>query len=143
MFIVAIDPGEATGVAIVSVDLHDHDVDSVLQTYEIAWDDRFSLIPLITDMRKAPLLPNKIVVESFRLYPSEFQHQIGKEFPSVRVIGIIESACYLADMLDRIVLLPAHVKKNVKIRHDLPKSEHIKDAYQLARYQIIMAGRRS
>lgn len=137
--IIAFDPGKTTGFCL--VDFHDNGVGNVAKIREIAWDNRFSILPLLGSLSlDGPLPIDAIVVESFHLYNHEFKHQVGSEFPSVRIIGIIEAACWQYNLLDRLHLVQPHVKKYVKIVNPEVAacgSEHMKDAYQLARYWYI------
>lgn len=142
MRILAIDPGKTTGVVV--AEIQDHEVTGIVQQFELGWEERFMLIPFIQGMRPeqgAPQQFSEIVLEAFRLYPHEYRRQVGSDFPSVRVIGIVEAAAYLAGGLDSITLLPAGVKSKVAVLEDhgrvLLRSEHVRDAYKLARYYAI------
>lgn len=140
MRVAAFDPGQTTGAIL--VDVHKRDISVILGAWEIEWVDRLSIVPLLASMftssygSSKPQSLDAIVVESFSLYAHKARQQIGSDFPSVRVMGIIEVAADLQSALGRIRFLPPSCKKGVKILHQLPitNSEHVKDAYQLARY---------
>jgi len=136
--ILGIDPGRTTGY--VDIDLHENGEFEVVDTAEIVWEARFQIPDFINPSANtfdAPHLPDAIVVESFRLYPHKARSQIGNDFPSSQVIGIIELALYQNNIIDRIVRQPASSISRVKIFHDLPASEHIRDAYKHARLYIV------
>lgn len=146
MKIAAFDPGRTTGYCV--VDFHDNDVGKILDMQEITWDERFRILPILANKSYGqrpggPFALDVIVVESFHLYNHEFKHQVGSEFPSVRVIGIIEAGCWNYDLLHLLHFIPPSSKKYVKVlNEDVAKcgSEHIKDAYQLARYWYATKG---
>lgn len=132
--LIGIDPGRTTGF--VEARLHDNGDFEVVRAIEIVWDRRFDLWPLIVHP-ETDHLPTTAVMESFFLYPHEFHHQVGKDFPSVRVIGIVDLCCHLASPQIPIVFQTAAQVKNVKLLHDLPASEHIRDAYRHIRYYVV------
>ena len=85
----AFDPGLTTGYCV--IDIQDDGKDFVVhRTDEIPWEARFKNLEYIFLEDQ----PKIIVIEQFRLYPHKAKAQIGSEFPSVRVIGIIETMCY-------------------------------------------------
>lgn len=133
MRLIGVDPGQTTGYVKL---LHDHDGElRVLEAKEIVWTARMELIPLIAaSVLEDPQVPTTVVVESFRLFPHEFHHQVGSTFPSVHIIGIIDAACWLANPSPEIIYQPAVNKSRVLIYHPLPGSEHVRDAYRHARY---------
>lgn len=133
MNIIGIDPGRTTGY--VETFRSDEGLE-VLVAKKIEWHQRHSIIPLIASkVSSDPLVPTVIVVESFRLYPHEFHHQVGSDFPSVQVIGIIDAACWLASPRPEIIFQPAANKSRVQIHHKtVPRSEHVRDAYRHVRY---------
>lgn len=132
MNIIGIDPGATTGYVEA---FRSDDGLEVLQALEIAWAARHTLIPLIgSKVREDPSVPTVVVVESFRLYPHEFQHQVGSSFPSVHIIGIVDAACWLANPRPELVEQPASIKSRTQLKHTLPRSEHVRDAYKHARY---------
>lgn len=89
MKILAFDPGETTGWALVSLTLaepiRDRVVVPITGTLEL-WRGVYDLIDKHA--------PDFIVVEIFRLFPHRLRAQIGSTFPTVKVIGVIE---YIAD----------------------------------------------
>lgn len=137
MAIVAIDPGLTTGVVIAT---HNAGEIKILEAFEVAWKDRMRFPGFFARLAQGPLPVDAVVVESFRLFPHKFKHQVGSFFPSVRVIGVVETACYLAGLDNAIHFLEPIVKKHVKILDPAiarNPSEHIKDAYRLARYWAV------
>lgn len=133
MNFIGIDPGRTTGYVEA---FRSDDGLEILEAYEIEWEDRFNLIPLIgAKVSKDPLVSTILVVESFVLFDHAFKHQVGSDFPSVRIIGIIEAAAWLANPRPPIIFQSASLKQRVQIVHDLPKgSEHVRDAYRHIRY---------
>ena len=134
--IIGIDPGQTTGF----VDLLEHDgVLHVLEALEIRWEERFLFKQLLGIMNYVPndLLPEAIIMEAFILRANAAHHQVGNQFPSVRIIGIVEAFAYDLGIRDRIHLQPPALKEFVKIKNELPRSAHIKDAYRHARYFVV------
>lgn len=133
MNLIGIDPGQTTGYVEA---FRSDDGLEILEAKEIGWEERFSLIPLIgAKVVSDPLVSTILVVESFVLFDHEFRHQVGSHFPSVRVIGIVEAAAWLANPRPEIIFQSASLKQRVQIVHDLPKgSEHVRDAYRHIRY---------
>lgn len=133
-----VDPGKTTGICVaerVAVANPGHPFE-VLYTAEIMWETR------IHELRELFQVYNDIeaiVVESFRLYPHAAQSQIGSDFPSVRVIGTIETVLEISDIAAPIVFLPASIHKRVLIPEWLPhySSAHVRDAYALVKYYYL------
>lgn len=146
--VLAIDPGQTTGVVV--AELQNYEIASIVQQYEMGWARRFELIPLVAGLCASdggtPPQCSVIVLEAFRLYPHEHRRQVGSDFPSVRVIGIVEAAAFICGFdLNNLFLLPAGVKNKVAIlpQHAplIMRSEHVRDAYKLARYHAVMLRR--
>jgi len=138
--LVAIDPGRSTGFVDITLD---EDGPGITHAAVVSWDDRFSLEQLIYGreaMANGP--PDAIVVESFRLFANKAAEQVGEEFPSVRVIGLVELVAHQHNHLDRIFFQQPAVRKRIQIKEpfksQLPKSPHARDAFQHARYYWIM-----
>ena len=133
--VVAFDPGETTGF--VSARWREGKTFGLIEVALIPWNDRFQQ----TRDLLGHYHPEHIVVEDFRLYHHRMKSQIGKNFPSVQVIGTIQTYCYEMDLLDRIVMQPASVRSSVKIADEhllmVGASPHIQDAYKHLRYFII------
>jgi hypothetical protein len=133
VFIASFDPGRTTGCVLArwesGRDFY------IIETYAIPWDERFVVVKDVLSFK-----PEHIVVESFRLYPHSARAQIGQDFPSSQVIGIIETYAYENSLLSRITKQPAAVRSNVKVTHEEIKgsSVHIVDAYLHLRYFIIV-----
>lgn len=137
MHIVSFDPGETTGCC-VGVWEEDYGRDfGITHANEVFWGERFLQVKRILNLYK----PEYIVVESFLLYPHAAESQIGKDFPSVQMIGIIKTYAYEMGMLDHVHMQPAYVRKGIKIlphhRDDL-YGVHVQDAYQHLRYFVIV-----
>jgi hypothetical protein len=131
-FAFGIDPGETTGLVIAR--LHADNTYDVLAAEEIAWDDRFRLIPLLRDYQ-----PSTIVMEAFILYPHKASDQIGQMFPSVRVIGLVEAACNFLELSQPHFQMAA-VRTRVKVlpQHELKlRSTHTRDAYKHLRFYLV------
>ena len=141
--LIAIDPGQTTGY--VEVMFHpETGLWDVTDVREITWDCRFDLKPLVADVLVPghPLLfPSFVVCERFILYPHKAQDQIGSEFPSVRVIGVLEAFLWELGLLEVLRFQNASVRERVKVLPaDLSKvghSPHTIDAYQHIRYFIV------
>lgn len=134
--VVAFDPGETTGF--VGATWLGGKNFGITEVTKITWDDRFYHI---RDLLKFHV-PDHIIIEDFRLYHHRAQSQIGKDFPSVQVIGAIQSYCYEMGYLDRIVMQPASVRSSVKIADEhllmVGASPHVQDAYKHLRYFVII-----
>jgi len=151
MRIVAFDPGAVTGFceALVSSD----GTIQVVKSQEIAWANRFSGVhgllrgielgtrTLDPDRTFAPL-PDVIVVEAFHLYAHRAKEQIGNDFPSVKMMGVIETYAFELGILDKIIYQPASVMSRVTILTEhvpsIARSEHARDAYRHLRYYVVM-----
>lgn len=133
----AFDPGETTGYCI--IDIQDDGKDFVVHKCdEIPWEARFSNI----DYLFVEDAPQVIVVERFILYPHKAKAQIGNEFPSVRVIGIIETFCYAhGPNPDKIHFQGAgDIVKTLVLDRDVKRvagSPHKIDAYRHARLHFL------
>jgi len=137
MRLLGIDPGRTTGICIAN----DNDGLIVEHVEEVLWDDRFMFLSLLRTLADAsgPLQLSAIVVESFHLYQHRAKQQVGSDFPSVQVIGIVEAAAFLyASSTCPIIYQPASsiARTEVLPQHKLSVggSEHTKDAYKHVRY---------
>ncbi len=132
--VLGIDPGYTTGTCL--LDLHGNGEIEVLEAHQYEWSVRFQIIPLVERL-VATGTRVTIVVESFRLYPHKAQQLVGDDFPSVRVIGMVEAACWKANFAQLTFQTASQIQR-VQVLHDLPiKSEHVRDAYRHARYFIV------
>lgn len=122
MKILAIDPGETTGVV-----LMDTDNLGSLQGATVHLWDRIDLI--IQEM-----VPDVLVFEAWRLYPHMAKIMIGNEFLPVQVIGVLR---YLAEKHHiPVVLQTAAQAKGIK-PSEIPQSisgPHLRDAWCHAEY---------
>lgn len=85
MIVLAFDPGETTGYALL-------DSDSV----KILTMNSFTLTHLQhieTLLKPTSFTPTVVVLEQFKLYPGAAKHKVWSSFPTVEVIGVIK---YLA-----------------------------------------------
>ena len=135
--ILGIDPGRTTGY--VDIDLHENGEYRVADVAEIAWENRFDLLDFIGASWPdgQPHLPDIIVVESFRLYPHKAKSQIGNDFPSSQVIGIIELSAHIHHISYNVLFQPASSIARVKVLQDLSAADDIRDAYKHARLYIV------
>ena len=136
--IFAYDPGQTTGYCQTVVQ-DDGFSFEVKECREIAWDEALPIIGnLFTWVRKESI----VVVESFHLFPHKAKSQIGSGFPSVRIIGVIETYAYMMGIppkdikyqapsdISRVEVLPEHVKM-------VAGSPHKIDAYKHARLYFL------
>lgn len=141
--ILAIDPGYTTGIALgenVCISPNATTFDVTLAR-ELLWEDRFNFL---TFFRNLPPL-KAIVIEEFRLFKHRATDQINSEFPSVRVIGIVEAYAMQFGYLDKIIYQrPADIHIGGKAALSIPPehkamlafSNHATDAYLHLRYYI-------
>lgn len=131
--IVGIDPGETTGVC--QIRYGGSRVFEVISAVALPWERRFRLDEYISGM-------DYVVIERFSLYASHKDTMVNNEFPSVRIIGIVDYICYLRNLDDRMYFQPASVMGNVKVlpEHEkyIPPGEHARDAYKHIRYFILV-----
>jgi hypothetical protein len=138
--VIGIDPGHTTGF--VKACLHDNDRIEVVDAQEIAWESRFDLIPLLKCyVGLAQPAYDAVVMESFNLFSWKAEAQIGSAFPSAQIIGIADTALYLAGTQHMLHMLPPAVKARISLARiqdaRWQKSEHLKDAVKLIRYYIV------
>jgi len=117
MKILAIDPGESTGIAFLDTTKPNEISGTVVHLWEkidhIIWTTR----------------PDIIVIEAFRLYRHKAQAQIGSWFPSVQVIGVVK---YLAEraqipIAEQMASVAKFLPRNPRIRN-----AHVQDAWRHA-----------
>lgn len=128
--ILSIDPGQTTGYAVATV-FNRRDFE-LLELGQFTWDERFRLGELIKTVQT-------VVVEEFRLYRHAKENQVGSNFPSVHIIGIVDTYCHQYGDIP-IVLQPASVRQNVSVlpqHRELVKSPHMEDAYRHLRYYAL------
>jgi hypothetical protein len=131
--ITAIDPGGTTGVT--QLRYKGAKDFEIICCVEVPWDRRFKL-------RDFVLGSDHIVIERFALYESHAKQMINNEFPSVRIIGIVEAYANELDLIGQMTFQPAQAMQSVLV---LPEhvaftkgSEHKKDSYKHGRYYIVM-----
>lgn len=134
--VVAFDPGVTTGFA--AAEWQGGKDFGLTEITQIPWNDRFHQVKDLLEFH----VPDYIVIEDFRLYHHRAKSQIGKDFPSVQMIGIIQTYSYEMGYLDRIIMQPASVRSSVKIADEhllmVGASPHIQDAYKHLRYFVIV-----
>lgn len=140
MKICGIDPGQTTGVCLIE----DHDDSNdfqVLNVWQIPWENRltfFKALLTCTFTNGESLVPEVVVIESFRLRPGRAMEQVGSEFPSVRIIGIVEALLSLCIPQPPLIFQEPSVTARVNILSDdqpiLLGLVHASDAYKHARY---------
>lgn len=136
MKIVAFDPGKTTGIVVAQWESGRNF--TLLQTGVITWPSRFTVVKFVLEAQR----PDFIVVESFRLYPHKSQDQIGADFPSAQMIGIIYAYAHDTVGIEGIRLQPASVMSSVRVldqdKRMVGASPHVKDAYRHLRYYVIV-----
>lgn len=139
---IAIDPGLTTGIC-VGIDLPSGtERFTVKQAYEVVWDNRFWFHTFFFNHRD---VLKAIIIERFKLFPKRetMLAQINSEFPSVRIIGIVEAYAEMYGLLDKIVYQEPNDRKSVTIpiehQRALPVNgkDHIKDAYRHLRFYYL------
>ena len=142
MNVISIDPGHTTGVCIAQTT---PDSFEVVKTLEIPWAHRFgglqTLLGGTYTIQGVPLTPEAVVIENFRLRPDKAHSQIGQTFPSSQIIGIVQAFLYAAGYLEILEVQEPGQRTRVKIldnhKEMVSGSQHLKDAYQHARYYWI------
>jgi hypothetical protein len=146
MRVLGIDPGETTGFVEARFD---DDGFHVVRAADVTWENRFSLMYYLYcgTPQQGPLIepPDIVIVESFRLYAHTAHSQIRSDFPSVRVIGMVEAflynlPCCRPGVFEDIVFQPASsiALVAIEISHrDLVRTVHQSDAYKHVRYFYI------
>lgn len=138
MHIYAFDPGNTTGFCHTQVKEDGTSFD-VIECCEIQWEEA---LPRIGELFSQ--LPREItlVVEHFHLFPHKAKAQIGNTFPSVQIIGVIETYAYMMGITpDKIKYRsPGEIAKVAVETPHLPivsGSPHKVDAYKHARLYYI------
>lgn len=143
MRVLGIDPGETTGF--IEARFNDDDF-QVVRAADVTWDNRFSLMYYLYcgTPEQGPLVepPDVVIIESFHLYAHLAPSQIRSDFPSVRIIGMVEAflfnwPCQWPHIFGGLVLQPASTISLVAILSEHGKmlgSLHMIDAYKHVRY---------
>jgi len=140
--ILAIDPGETTGVCIarphVTGEQHQHLNLGVVSAAEVLWSERVERFWDIFSQHTF----DYIVIEDFRLFMKSTRAQLGSDFPSVRVIGIVEAIAHYYKCFDRLHFQMPAIRSRVQIDpRDAPHltgSNHTKDAYRHLKYFVVV-----
>jgi hypothetical protein len=136
--VASFDPGESTGVCVARYN------PQVVLRLEVLYSDVFPMARV--DVLSLSLLrkwsPRVVVMERFVLYEDKAESQIGSQFPSVEVIGVLRAWCCVLKI--PTIRQPAVVLARTGIPSEhrgLLKSpdegEHARDAYGHARYFIL------
>lgn len=139
---VSIDPGGTTGFVALyhpsgTIDPNTYTVHTAL---EVTFNNRFWYRNWLIEHRDQI---GVIILERFKLFSNQktMQAQINSEFPSVRIIGIIEAYAETLALFDRIVFQEPNDRKSAQIPKihwkALGPSDHVKDAYRHARYHSL------
>lgn len=137
--LVSIDPGGTTGFCSLYfpggiVNPEQYTVQTAL---EVTFNNRFWYHRFFLEQRDQIGL---IILERFKLFgrQSTMKAQINSEFPSVRIIGIVEAFAFEFGLLNKIVFQEPNDRKSAQIPKEhwaaIGPSDHVKDAYRHARY---------
>ena len=136
--VLAFDPGETTGI--VAAELTGPRTYKYIEAWQVKWSERFSIKYLINALTSFP--GSVIVCEDFHLYATQAQNQINSYFPSVKVIGIIET--WANEYGISVFLQPASARVSTNIpdidKSKLSSQKHARDAYQHMRYWVLTKG---
>lgn len=134
MTIVSLDPGQTSGLVVAQIS-SDANI-NIIQATELPWGGRFSLRQFLFTA-----WPDVVVCEAFRLYAQAAKAQINNEFPSVRVIGLLEAYLNETVGLDRLHFQAAMCIQRVEVLEEhksaLRGMVHARDAYKHLRYYAI------
>lgn len=136
---VSIDPGGTTGVCTFAYPggIINPDAYTVETALEVTFNNRFWYYRYLAERRDQIGL---IILERFKLFGKQatMKAQINSEFPSVRIIGIVEAFAYELGLLDKIVFQEPNDRKSAQIpQRDwaiIGPSDHVKDSYRHNRY---------
>lgn len=143
--VIGIDPGKATGVAVLTnVDFHRRSF-HLHAAYTIGWSERFTLWSILETYKRDLA---GIAIEDFRLYPNQetIKAQTFGDFPSAKVIERVTVYCeqlalaHLVSMQMASVNYIAKGKKRpiaMEYRKLLPTT-HTIDAFLHAEYYILL-----
>lgn len=151
MIIAGIDPGYTTGLCVIDENpkarriiggMLENDDFQVVCVAQIPWEKRLVSLQALFYGTFANsdklLLPEVVVVEAFRLRPGRAMEQVGSEFPSVRIIGIVETLVSLCCPQPLLVYQEPGVIGRVEIleqhKTELEGLIHAGDAYRHVRY---------
>lgn len=135
--IMAWDPGGTTGYTIGLWKPLTFEPYEVLWNGVVTWHNRLSRIRELIEEHQ----PTVTIVESFHLYKDKAEDQIGSDFPSCQVIGIIEAYLYMTG-LNLPIYQPAALLHKPPVQIPLEyqpligSSEHEKDSFRHMRYWI-------
>jgi len=138
----SIDPGGTTGFTAFNVPngLIDPETYSIHTALEVTFDSRFWFHRFfVTYCDQIGL----IILERFKLFNNTItmQSQIGSEFPSVRIIGIVEAYAHLLNLHHAIHFQEPNARLSAQIPREhyktLGPSNHVRDSYRHWRYYAL------
>lgn len=140
--VVSIDPGGTTGLCALYfpsgvINPEGYTIHTAL---EVTFSNRFWYHRYFLEQRDQI---GVILLERFKLFGKEatMKAQINSEFPSVRIIGIIEAFAFEFGLFDKIVFQEPNDRKSATIPKEhwpiIGPSDHVKDAYRHARYYAL------
>lgn len=141
--LVSIDPGGTTGVCALAFPggLIGPDAYTVHTALEVTFNNRFWYAGFFNQYRDQI---GVILLERFKLFGKQatMNAQINSEFPSVRIIGIVEAYAHMYGLFDKICFQEPNDRKSAKIPKEhwaaIGPSDHVKDAYRHGRYYALL-----
>lgn len=139
--IIAIDPGKSTGVAIGQLRGVDYEY-ALIVAEVVPWDMIIVYLSNVLDHYDRHIAA--VVCESFALYNDTrtMNAQIGSDFPSSQIIGMLKMLLYVKGKLDLLHMQTPSSRKQIKTippehKAMVSSSPHTFDAYQHLRYFIL------
>lgn len=138
----SIDPGGTTGFTAFNVPngVINPDDYSIHTALEVTFNNRFWYHQFFVNHRDNIGL---IILERFKLFGRQatMQAQINSEFPSVRIIGIVEAYAHLLGLHNKIVFQEPNDRKSAQIPRphylQIGPSDHVRDSYRHFRYYAL------
>lgn len=136
--VLGIDPGQTTGIAILNRKGKSKQF-TIFRSGVMLWHNRCNIQSMLEKLK--PYL-EAIAIEEFRLRanPKTLKAQIGSDIPSVRIIGIVEMACFNLGLTNRVTFQTPAQRLNMdvskEIKAQLHHSQHGIDSFQHAKYFI-------
>lgn len=140
--LVSIDPGGTTGFCALMFPggIVNPDAYTVHTALEVTFNNRFWYASFFAKHQDQI---GVIVLERFKLFgrQSTMNAQINSEFPSVRIIGIVEAYAQIYGLFKYIEFQEPNDRKSAQIPKEhwaaIGPSDHVKDAYRHARYYTL------
>lgn len=134
-WILAIDPGETTGIVVAKRTAPREFV--VTRADDVPWEHRWHIPDMIIGAGY-----DTVVIEDFRLYHHSRVSQVNSDFPTVRMIGYVEYALHRNGKQAEPVKQPASIMKSVQILEEhkvhFEGLHHARSAYKHLRYYVLM-----